>query len=383
MLKTLLAQLRDRRRADGAGVSLAAELPKAPRWVAFVTEFDELRRVAPDERLYSPLGSTRLRVLIPAAELARSVPVCIVPLARVVGGLAPDGLGAPSAIVVGKLAARTVAAMTRELERWLDWLAARARTTPIFADLSDDYEAHAPAFREPFLAEYQRRLAEHCTLVVPCDALREALAPRARRGVVVVEDPYESPAARPVRVGRSPPLRLCWFGNLGEMNVGIVEQELRGVALQAVGQDLHFQLLAAEASRPLVERIARAVVDANPRCAVTFMPWSLAATRAAIEASDLVLLPQDHVTAWGRVKSHNRLVEAIRGGRLAIASPIPAYQELSHYAWVGEPLAAGLRWAQDHPDEIVQRVTAGQAHVEARFAPRVVGQKWARALGVA
>jgi hypothetical protein len=83
------------------------------------------------------------------------------------------------------------------------------------------------------------------------------------------------------------------------------------------------------------------------------------------------------------VKSHNRLVEAIRGGRLAIASPIPAYQELSHYAWVGEPLAAGLRWAQDHPDEVVQRVTAGQAHVEARFAPRVVGQKWARALGVA
>lgn len=383
MLKTLLARFRDRRTAGSPMGSLAGELPAAKRWIAFIADFDQLRQVAPGQRLYSPLGSTRLRVLIPAAELARLLPVCVVPLARVVGGLGPDGLGAPSAIVLGKLAAAKVAAMTRELDRLVDWIGARARATPIFADLSDDYEAHAPAFREPFLAEYQHRLAEHCTLVVPCEALRDALAPRARRRIVVIEDPYESIAAQPARAARSSPPRLCWFGNLGEMNVGLLTRELRAVALDGAGQEMHFQLVTAEASRPLVEQAARAVIDANPRCTVTFMSWSLAATGAAIDGSDFVLLPQDHRSAWGRVKSHNRLVEAIRGGRLAIASPIPAYQELSPYAWVGGSLAAGLRWARDHPEEAVQRVGAGQAYVEARFSPRVVGQKWATALGVA
>ena len=383
MLGNLLARLRDRRPAGGALDSLAGELPRSGRWVAFIADFDQLRRVETGQRLYSPLGSTRLRVLIPAEGLARLLPVWVIPLGRVVGGLRPDGLGAPSAIVLGKLAARQVAAMTRELDRLLVWLAARARVTPIFADLSDDYEAHAPAFREPFLAEYQQRLAEHCTLVVPCDALRAALAPRARRGIAVIEDPYESIAAQPVRAARSTPRRLCWFGNLGELNAGHLEQALRAVALGTDGQGLHVQLVTAEASRPLVERVAQAVTDANPRCTVTFMPWSLAATRAAIDASDFVLLPQDHASAWGRVKSHNRLVEAIRGGRLAIASPIPAYQELAQYAWVGEPLAVGLRWAEEHPDEAVQRVTAGQGYLETRFSPSVVAQKWARTLGVA
>lgn len=362
--------------------SLAGELPAAKRWIAFIADFDQLRQVAPGQRLYSPLGSTRLRVLIPAEELARLLPVCVVPLARVVGGLRPDGLGAPSAIVLGKLAAAKVAAMTRELDRLVDWIAVRARTTPVFADLSDDYSAHAPAFREPFLAEYQHRLGEHCTLVVPCEALRDALAPRARRGIVVIEDPYESIAA-PARAARAGPPRLCWFGNLGELNVGHLARELRAVALDGAGQEIRFQLVTAEASRPLVERVAQAVAEANPRCTVTFMPWSLAATRAAIDASDFVLLPQDHESAWGRVKSHNRLVEAIRGGRLAIASPIPAYQELSPYAWVGESLAAGLRWAEEHPHEAVRRVDAGQAYVETRFSPAVVAQKWAKALGVA
>jgi len=383
MLKTLFARLRDRRTAGSPTGFRVGELPDSERWVAFIAEFDQLRRVAPGQRLYSRLGSTRLRVLIPAEELARLLPVCVVPLARVVGALRPDGLGSPCAIVLGKLAARKVAAMTRELDRWLDWIAARARTTPIFADLSDDYAAHAPAFREPFLAEYQHRLAETCTLVVPCEALREALAPRARRGIVVIEDPYESIAAQPVRVARSTPLRLCWFGNLGELNVGLLARELRAVALDEAGQAMHFQLVADESSRQLVGQVARAVVEVNPRCTVTFTPWSLAATRAGIDASDFVLLPQDYESAWGRVKSHNRLVEAIRGGRLAVASPIPAYQELSQYAWVGGSLAAGLRWARDHPEEAVQRVEAGQAYVEARFSPRVVGQKWAHALGVA
>jgi len=76
---------------------------------------------------------------------------------------------------------------------------------------------------------------------------------------------------------------------------------------------------------------------------------------------------------WGRVKSHNRMVEALRGGRFPIVSSIPSYQELAHVAWVGEDLAAGVEWAINHPDEVVNRISAGQALVEERFSPRLIG----------
>jgi hypothetical protein len=95
-----------------------------------------------------------------------------------------------------------------------------------------------------------------------------------------------------------------------------------------------------------------------------------------------VLLPQDHRSDWARVKSHNRLVSAIRGGRLALASPIPSYQELAAYAWVDEDLAAGVRWAIHNPAQAARRVAEGQRYVEEQFAPSVIGRRWADTLGL-
>jgi hypothetical protein len=135
-------------------------------------------------------------------------------------------------------------------------------------------------------------------------------------------------------------------------------------------------------SREVVAALRGRLRERYPRLNIAFTPWSLAATEAAIERSGFVLLPQEHRSAWGQVKSHNRMVSVIRDGRLALASPIPAYQELSRYGWVGEDLAAGLRWALASPEQAAMRVAEGQRYVETRFSPEVVGRKWAQALGL-
>lgn len=381
ILKRMLSGLRSQPSSAVADVPADGMLPKAGRWVAFITDSSEVQRAAPGERLFAPMASTRLRVLIPAAELAARIPVYFVPLDRILRQ-GSDEFGAPVAIVLAKLAAGRVAKAKRALDPLLTWLADRALSTTVCADLSDDYEALAGAFGEPYLAEYQRRLAEHCVLSVPCEALRQAMLPRARRDVVVIEDPYESEAASPVRVAPSTPLRLCWFGNLGPPNLAQVARDLGALAATAADLDAVLEIVAGEASATLVDVVVRAVGEASSRWTVSFTPWSLTATESAIWRSDFVLLPQEHSSAWGRVKSHNRLVETIRGGRLAIASPIPSYLELADYAWVGDSLADGLSWALTHPSEAALRVQAGQAHVETRFAPRVIGEKWSRALRV-
>jgi hypothetical protein len=352
------------------------------RFVAFLTHAAEVQSVAPGERLFADTASTRLRVLIPAAELARRVPVRLVPLAQFRADPSLRALGAPRAVVIAKLPAGAIAAMEPELTAILDAIAAGRCPAPVFADLSDDYAALAGALRAPFLATYQRRLAELCTLTVPCAALRDALAPLSARGIEVIEDPYESAAAQPVRTRAGDPPALCWFGNLGPPNADDLRESLSALARAMADTGGRIELVAGEPSRAVGMAIAAAVEAANPRWALQFTAWSPERAAAAIARCDFVLLPQAHATPWGRVKSHNRLVETIRGGRLGLASPIPSYVELADYAWVGESLAEGLRWVLAQPEEAAARVGRGQTYVAERFSPAAVGARWAQVLGV-
>jgi hypothetical protein len=349
-------------------------------FVAFVTAVEAPKQVIPEKPYVSNIASTRLRVLIPARQLARRVPVWLVSLTELVKRPDLAHLGRAGAIVLGKLTTKDIVANKLLLAELLRRLGDSAHT--IYADLSDDYAALGRQIGEPFLAEYQKGLGRLCSFIVPCAALSRSLAEDAKRGLTVIEDPYESASPRPVRVAASSPLGLAWFGNLGSVNQAELEQAFGGIASGLADTAIRLEVVAADAVREHVTAMAERLRQRHPRLELGFTPWSLAATEAAIARSDYVLLPQDHRSAWAAVKSHNRLVAAIRAGRLAVASPIPAYQELAGHAWVGEDLAEGLRWAIAHPDEAAARVTEGQRYVESRFAPEVVGAKWAAALGI-
>jgi hypothetical protein len=201
--------------------------------------------------------------------------------------------------------------------------------------------------------------------------------------VRVIEDPYERETAAEVRTRPGDPLRLVWFGMLNEPAQALLRPALRAIARRfperPIGVDVVTLALAAELLRGWASEIAALA----PQLTLRLVPWSLAAAQQAVERADFVLLPQDAQSAWGRVKSHNRLVEAIRGGRLALAAPIPSYLELRECAWIGEDCAEGLAWALAHAEEAAQRVAHGQRYVEERFAPAVIGRKWLEALGIA
>jgi hypothetical protein len=350
--------------------------------VAFVTYVNGVQRIAPNERLYSKLASARLRVLIPAQQLAQQVPVWLVSHEELANQPDLAHLGQAGAIVLGKLAAKDVVRKEDVLRRVLQNVEQGACRTPLYADLSDDYAALGKEMRRRFLSEYQKALGKCAALIVPCAALERQLTRYAKRGITVVEDPYETESAQAVRVAASSPLRLAWFGSLGPLNVPLLEKAFDAIAAGLDGTPIRLEVVTANDSRPAVLAIRERLRQRHPRLELMFTTWSLAATEAAIDRSDFVLLPQEHRSAWGKVKSHNRMVSVIRAGRLAVASPIPAYKELAAYGWVGEDLSAGLRWAIGHPAEAARRVAEGQRYVDGRFAPEVVGRKWAQALGL-
>lgn len=360
----------------------SATMPRRGNMIAFVGNLPRTLRVQSEETYTSALASNRLRVLIPARELSRRIPVWLVPYAEFSERPDLSHLGEPLAIVITKLASKDVVAREAQLRTMIARLRKGPRRLPLYADLSDDYGALAEAMREPFLRDYPRLLGRVCELTVPTAALGAAVRKHARLGVHVIEDPFESPVARPVKATSSNPLRLAWFGMLSVTSLTMIERELQALAGGLVNQAVVLEIVAWPGSREAVQAMAGALRQVHPRFALSFTPWSLAATESAIERSDFIWLPQDHRSAWGRVKSHNRLVSAIRGGRLALASPIPAYRELAAHAWVGEDLAQGLAWALANPVAAAQRVASGQRYVEARFSPAAVAQRWAEVLGV-
>ncbi len=117
----------------------------------------------------------------------------------------------------------------------------------------------------------------------------------------------------------------------------------------------------------------------RPSVVTRFTPWSPEATWDALSECDLVVVPS-LPDAKKLVKSPNRVVEPLRSGRFVVAYPLPSYQELGDYLWLGEDISAGIAWAISHPAEVLDRIESGQAYISRRFAQSIVALRWAAIL---
>lgn len=351
-------------------------------FVAFVTPVEAPHFLAAGESLNSDMASMRLRVGVPAQELAKKIPVGLIPIGYLRNDPGLATLGRVRAIVVGKQPVRFFTQERDSASELLDWVESAAMRCRVIVDFSDDLAAAAEMFSEPSLLDAQRRLLGACHGTVPTQALKERLTPYARHGITVIEDPYESATAGEPRLECGAAIKLAWFGVFGEPLRPFIEGQFAEIAGRLAPRALELAFVTYAGMAPLVEQMADRLHSVNPNLSVRHIAWSLHAAAEALSRADIVVLPQDAGSDWGRVKSHNRLVEALRAGRFTVATPIPSYLELAPYAWVEDDLAAGIEWALTHPPDALARVRAGQAHVAERFSPARIGAQWAQALGV-
>jgi hypothetical protein len=108
---------------------------------------------------------------------------------------------------------------------------------------------------------------------------------------------------------------------------------------------------------------------------VNYLPWS---PRIQVDVSaqcDMLFLPSlDNDRKAG--KSHNRLVEAINAGRLAIAHPLPQYRELADFCLCDADYQKSVRIAVADPVAMRDRIVRGQQYIDKRFAQEIVAEKW-------
>jgi len=246
-------------------------------------------------------------------------------------------------------------------------------------------------FHDPeFLGFYREVLPECLAVSVVSDTLAEKVRKLTARPVVVAPEPYEGERGAPQAiVARRLPAPVAWLGR----RVGLSMDHWR-VRILWFGYPQNLPPLLELV--PALERYARkyplllTVVSSGvtkdlitpersreeSRLRVQFVPWSPFVMDAAIAASDVVLIPSDFRDPVKQAKSPNRLVAGLHGGRFVVAHPLPAYAPYADFAWLGEDLAAGIEWAVRHPREVIERISRGQAYLDARHSPEAVARFW-------
>jgi hypothetical protein len=292
--------------------------------------------------LSSEIASVRYRMLIPARTLAGSKVTHIGPGANRRTLL--ERFEGAQAAVLGKIFDFAT------LQTVLDLAAAlKQRGIKVIADYSDDHFGH------PRLGAVYRAVGNAADAVVASTTgLAEVLREHIAAPVSVITDPVEGRRGDP-RASASTPARLLWFGhplNLDTLKFGLPQLSDYALTLLTAPQT---------GAETLGHR---------------FRPWSSAALFEELRDCEAVIIPSNAHDPRKAVKSPNRFTEALWAGRFVIAHPLPAYQPLAQFGWVGEDLGQGLAWLQEHPGEAVDRIRAGQEWIAKYCSPEVVGRAW-------
>lgn len=294
----------------------------------------------------SNVASVRLRCLIPATLLKNAGMAIDIQALHEIAALPQADVA-----VFGKAATPASVHIATHAKR---------QGARIVFDVCDDHFTDSPY--APFFNELAA-LADALT----CNT--EAMAEVARRftsaPVHVIDDPFESPE-RPARFAPGPALKLCWFGHPTNLKTLAAVSSLTGL-----NASLHVVTELSPGAQDMLNTIAAQGIFSELKAT----PWSLPAQHAALDECDLAIIPSLPGPKT-QVKSSNRLVETLRAGRFAVAHPLPAYQALADYAWVGENLREGIAWSLAHPQEAEQRIAQGQRHITETLSPEVIAGAW-------
>jgi hypothetical protein len=304
------------------------------------------------------MASTRYRVLQPAEHLAA--------LGHRID-LIQAGESAQNAALAEPLAADVVVVSKGMFDGSVA-LAQRAKAlgAKLLVDLCDDH--FGTQFRGTYLALCQ--LADGIVASTP--EMARVITQHTGRSAVVVSDPYEAPWAEP-RLEPQQVVQLAWFGHptnfdtlttlVGEMPAFVARWPVNFTVVSTPNPQVASFLKQWQGSLP-------------GRLSVQLVPWSADATWQALRQADAVVIPSLPGSAKA-VKSPNRLIESLRMGRFVAAYPLPAYQQFTEYAWLGERVLEGVAWALDNPASALDQVRRGQAHVSQAFAPARIAEQWA------
>ncbi len=216
-------------------------------------------------------------------------------------------------------------------------------------------------------------------IVTSSNSLQKSISKYSKCRSLVIEDPLTCQIL-PYRERNETDkhINILWYGN--NQNLTAMIKKMPSLyALCPQSYFYSFRLLVGNLSRSKNQEFKEAV-DCAPSCwEIIEKRWTSERHQKYLSISDYVLIPcgSDNFSLSA---SHNRIVDAISAGALAIASPIPSYQELYKTAIITPHIASAMRDTIGCYNDIINNFRPERASILERFSINKTLAKWHAAL---
>ena len=196
--------------------------------------------------------------------------------------------------------------------------------------------------------------------------------------ISIIEDPCLLSKQDFKKLNNGETVQLLWFGNFP--NLDYLLRELKNLFNQASKYNT-FQLtiLTSKNGIDFIQRKFNS--DSIPsNWSLRLVIWNINNQPQQLELelsrANITLLPSDPHDPRKNGVSHNRLLDSIQGGCIAIASPVDSYLELSNVSLIGENFPKLLNFATENYQLLCDKYTKHRDTALERFNPGLNIKKW-------
>ena len=198
----------------------------------------------------------------------------------------------------------------------------------------------------------------------------------------IIEDPCLLPRQEFNQLNTGETIRLLWFGNVP--NLKYLFREIQNLFLKSDrSKRYELTILTLEVGlRNVQHKYTSDLIRSN--WSLRLMSWDIenqpTQLKAELSRAHITLLPSDPLDPQKNGVSHNRLIDSIQSGCIAIASPVDSYIELASVSLIGDNFPKLLNFAVANYPRLCNKYSKLRDAALQRFKPELNIKKWETAI---
>ena len=200
-------------------------------------------------------------------------------------------------------------------------------------------------------------IKEADAIVTSTEELASVIKIETGRNAIVIYDPFEMEEAG-ANFKPDGKLKLLWFGHPTNIQPLLDLWPRLGAYNVMIMSDPNLRIEKDDGSG-----------------LIPVAPWSMENVNEALDQCDAVIIP----SAMGerqKVKSPNRVVEAVRKGKYVLADPLPSYKAFDKWLWIDDIEKGLAMLAMNDSKTIEGRIRDAQAYIRENHSPELIGKQW-------